>query len=465
MKLGICSGTKREYVVIFVIFLGTMIVFSYLSPRSDLSSNRTGYAYEQSSNEQALSALLPLKSMAVTHFKKWYNEQTDKEQLGDVQGVKITSPAQDQNVPVGELQISGTSTDDAATDCQVFVDVNDMKPFQKAIATGPDGQNDYSNWSFKYTDAYHLITEGSNELTAKLSCSDENIKPKWNSVNITGVANPDNDIKPKLHSVNTTEAAKKPAPSNILFTIVESNKSSSLPSNKTLQGASTEEQKLKIANLGSANKTTTNSTTTNSTTTNSTDSPYPDVLLQDEVPDALTNATNELSMAADPKPSAVEETSAIKVNEETTSSTPTDSPYPDVLLEEEPDEVGEEPEMQSPQQGQQDEQQQLSTEEDEKLSAVEVKESTTTAKDTSDVPLEDEFTSGKHDEVTDESEDVEEQPQMKPSLQMFGIDNEREEVADEQPQGGQADNRVMDSAEDTYSTIMTDLDTNIDNSQ
>src|SRR5215216_4594763 len=242
MKLGICSRTNRDYVVIFVIFLGTIIVFSYLGLGDDSSSNKTAYASVQASDEQAQSALLPLKSMAVTHFKKWYDEQKEndeqkeKAQLGDVQGVKITSPAQNQNVPAGELQIAGTSTDNAATDCQVLVDVNDMKPFQKAIATGPDGQNDYSSWSFKYTDAYHLITEGSNELTAKLSCSDKNIKPKWYSVNITGVANPDKDIKPKLHSVNATGAAKKPAPGNILFTTVVSNESSSLLSNKTQQG-------------------------------------------------------------------------------------------------------------------------------------------------------------------------------------------------------------------------------------
>jgi hypothetical protein len=456
MRLGICSRTNREYVVIFVIFLGTMIVFSYLGPRDDLSSNKTGYAYEQSSSEQALSALLPLKSMAVTHFKNWYDEQKDRGQLSDVQGVKITSPAKDQNVPVGELQISGTSADNAATNCQVLVDVNDIKPFQKAIATGPDGQNDYSSWSFKYTDAYHLITEGSNELTAKLSCSDKNIKPKWYSVNITGVANPDKDIKPKLHTVNTTEAAKKPAPGNILFTTVASNESSSLPSNKTLQGSPAEEQKIKIANPEGVNK-----TTTNSTTTNSTDSPYPDVLLQDEVPDELINATNELSIAADPKTTAGEEPSALKVKKATT--TPTDSPYPDVLLEEEPDEVGEEPEMRSQLQGQQDGQQELSTAGDEKLSAIKVQEDTTTAKDVPDVLLEDESINDKEEEVKeDEVEDVEEQPEMKSSLQTFDTDDEQKVTANEQLHLGQTDDHVMDSAEDTYTTIMSNLDKSID---
>jgi hypothetical protein len=51
-------------------------------------------------------------------------------------GVKITSHSLWQKVPVGVLTISGISTDDAITDCQVYVDVNDQKPFQKAIATG-----------------------------------------------------------------------------------------------------------------------------------------------------------------------------------------------------------------------------------------------------------------------------------------------------------------------------------------
>src|SRR5688572_15206268 len=103
MKLGICLITNIKYAVIFVIFLGIMIVFSYLSPGDFSVGNEPAYAYQQASNEQVLSAQLPPKSMVV----------------------KITSPAENQNLPVGELRISGTSTDNAATDCQVLVDVND----------------------------------------------------------------------------------------------------------------------------------------------------------------------------------------------------------------------------------------------------------------------------------------------------------------------------------------------------
>src|ERR671914_737295 len=85
-------------------------------------------------------------------------------------GVKITSPTTGQQVPAGELTISGISTDNSTTDCTVYADVNNLKPLQTAIATGPGGANDYSTWTFTYTDKYHLIANGTNNLTSKLSC-------------------------------------------------------------------------------------------------------------------------------------------------------------------------------------------------------------------------------------------------------------------------------------------------------
>ena len=116
--------------------------------------------------------------------------------------VKITSPLAGQEVPVGELTITGTSTDDPTTDCQVDVDLNDQKPFQNAIATGPGGESDYSNWNYNYTRNYNLITEGTNELTAKLSCFDDSNSgttnlTKWNSVNVTGGATTTTLTKPE----------------------------------------------------------------------------------------------------------------------------------------------------------------------------------------------------------------------------------------------------------------------------
>jgi hypothetical protein len=119
--------------------------------------------------------------------------------------IDITSPQDSQRVPVGELTIQGTSSDDADSNCQVYADVNDITPMQNATASGQGGVNDYSNWTFTYTSEYQVITEGANELTAKISCFDAGLTPisKYNSLNITGLPSPD------------TFAAPAPIPSTI----------------------------------------------------------------------------------------------------------------------------------------------------------------------------------------------------------------------------------------------------------
>jgi hypothetical protein len=101
--------------------------------------------------------------------------------------VKIISPSQGKLVPTGELTISGISSDNQEKECVVFVDWNDLKPFQSVRAAGPGGIDDYSEWIFTYDSSYHEIIEGENELTSKITCLDEN-KPltKWNSINVTG---------------------------------------------------------------------------------------------------------------------------------------------------------------------------------------------------------------------------------------------------------------------------------------
>jgi hypothetical protein len=108
-------------------------------------------------------------------------------------GIKITSPNTGQQVPVGELTISGISTYNATTDCTVHADWNNTKPLQIAVATGAGGVNDYSTWNFTYSDDYHLITNGTNNLTSKLSCVDDSTGGTTNltqfySVNVIGVA-------------------------------------------------------------------------------------------------------------------------------------------------------------------------------------------------------------------------------------------------------------------------------------
>jgi hypothetical protein len=132
-----------------------------------------------------LSLVIALIFLIVTCTNSAFSQQ-DQEATSTI-GVKITSPSTGQQVPVGALTISGISTDNATTDCTVYADWNDQKPFQKAVATGPGGVNDYSTWNFTYTKNYNLITNGTNNLTSKLSClsSPTNVT-KWNSVNVTG---------------------------------------------------------------------------------------------------------------------------------------------------------------------------------------------------------------------------------------------------------------------------------------
>src|SRR5918992_3125682 len=135
-------------------------------------------------------------------FPAYYNVLLVQAQLQQqpsaIIGIKITSPSTGQEVPVGELTISGTSTDNATTDCTVYADWNNTKPFQTAVATGPGGLDDYSTWTFTYTDDYHLITNGTNNLTSKLSCIDEsnggtaNLTKNY-SVNVIGVNLDDDD--------------------------------------------------------------------------------------------------------------------------------------------------------------------------------------------------------------------------------------------------------------------------------
>jgi hypothetical protein len=123
--------------------------------------------------------------------------QLQQQQPSPIIGIKITSPSTGQQVPVGEFTISGTSTDNATSYCTVYADWNNTKPFQTAMAAGPGGVNDYSRWTFTYANNYHLITNGTNNLTSKLSCVDgsnggtANLT-KFYSVNVIGIATTNN---------------------------------------------------------------------------------------------------------------------------------------------------------------------------------------------------------------------------------------------------------------------------------
>jgi hypothetical protein len=109
--------------------------------------------------------------------------------------VDIYSHDDGDQVPVGELSIDGFSSDNSESNCQVYADVNDITPMRNVTAStssmGHSGEHDdFSRWIFRYTQDYQLIREGSNELTAKISCFiPGNPVPlsEWDTVNVTGV--------------------------------------------------------------------------------------------------------------------------------------------------------------------------------------------------------------------------------------------------------------------------------------
>ena len=134
-------------------------------------------------------------------------ETSSSPQATGLPTIQITTPQDGQQVPLGELSIQGISSDDEQTDCQVYADVNDITPMRNVTAAGDSEEdNDFSKWTFKYTQDYQLIKQGENELTAKISCSDNgdfDLNPfpttgaqttssssplsEWHTVNVTAV--------------------------------------------------------------------------------------------------------------------------------------------------------------------------------------------------------------------------------------------------------------------------------------
>ena len=102
--------------------------------------------------------------------------------------VKITSPTRGQQIPAEkDLTISGTSIDNATSNCQVSVIVNNVKPYQNATAAGTGGAADYSKWNFVLTSKYTTIKPGQNKVTAKFECTNNPDSKGFSSVNVNGV--------------------------------------------------------------------------------------------------------------------------------------------------------------------------------------------------------------------------------------------------------------------------------------
>jgi hypothetical protein len=136
----------------------TFIVFSVLVGVLVFAIWSNNYVYAQQSSSSSTSPSAASVSKPQQHITK----------------VKITSPTKGQQLPVGKgLKVSGISIDNAASDCQISVIVNKVRPYQPATAaTGTGGAAaDYSKWNFVLTSKYTTIKPGPNRITAKYECA------------------------------------------------------------------------------------------------------------------------------------------------------------------------------------------------------------------------------------------------------------------------------------------------------
>jgi hypothetical protein len=101
--------------------------------------------------------------------------------------ISIIKPIATQNVSTGdELKILGQSSDNKLKNCSVSVIVNNLKPYQNAVAKGPGGSNDFSQWEFVLSNNYTHVINGENKITSKLLCPTE--LTRWFSVVVNGVS-------------------------------------------------------------------------------------------------------------------------------------------------------------------------------------------------------------------------------------------------------------------------------------
>jgi hypothetical protein len=147
-----------------------------------------------------------------------YSLMVHASQPSKLPGVKITSHVQNQLLPTGTLSIMGVSTDNSTTDCDVYIILNESKPYQMVNPIGNNNMSkDYSTWNYTFTPEYATIQEGSNRMVSKITCidhfslSNENLT-KFNSLNVTGVGFTSNatDLAPEISSTelspNTTHS-------------------------------------------------------------------------------------------------------------------------------------------------------------------------------------------------------------------------------------------------------------------
>jgi hypothetical protein len=166
-------------------------------------------------------------------FGTVYNDSGNKDEayaiLPNILKVKIDSPADGQQVPTGNLQITGNSTDDAQTNCVISVALNRKTPYQTTMATGPaGGGSDYSSWAFSFNSSYAAIEPGQNRIAAKMSCPENPALVKGTHINVTGVAS--GNLPSRQTNTPPPEPPTPPFPTPIPAPYAEQRPPSTVPS-------------------------------------------------------------------------------------------------------------------------------------------------------------------------------------------------------------------------------------------
>jgi len=159
-----------------IIFAGLLIVL--LLSNIDYNANIQVLAQQNTSSSTTnTNASVPITSSTASNITKLTG------------GVKIISPEKGDLIPLNSnnsLVIKGVSKDNATSDCDVSVIVNNVKPYQSVKPTGSQGENDYSNWQYTLSSNYTNINEGSNKITSKILCLDgPQTLQTYYSVNVT----------------------------------------------------------------------------------------------------------------------------------------------------------------------------------------------------------------------------------------------------------------------------------------
>ena len=156
-----------------VIFAGLLIVLLL----SSINYNAKIQVLAQQNTSVSTNTSAPLTPDVVSNITKLTG------------GVKIMSPDKGDLVPLNSnksLVIQGFSKDNATSDCDVSVIINNVKPYQNVQPTGAQGANDYSNWQYTVSSNYTNINEGNNKITSKIFClGGPQTLQAYYSVNIT----------------------------------------------------------------------------------------------------------------------------------------------------------------------------------------------------------------------------------------------------------------------------------------